>query len=165
MSQAIFFKIYKDNKLQGIKQVRQDQASIGQSSEVEICLDGKNVLPWHALVEKRGDEYVISDLGSSSGTFVNEKKIIESPLKTGDRIQIDNFLIEFFIDVPYVKSVQKPSSVEPVVQDVKEPQVLEEAKKQVEKTAKKTKEEKNSKEESCCFQKRRSCGEKENSCC
>lgn len=143
MSQAIFFKIYKDGKLKGIKQVRQDQASIGQSSEVEISLDGKNVLPWHALVEKRGDEYFISDLGSSAGTFVNEKKVVESPLQTGDRIQIDNFLIEFFIGVPYVKSAQKTSpSAEPDVQDVEELQAVESDEEQVKKTAKKPKKKK-----------------------
>ncbi len=113
MNPSIFFKIYKDKKLKGVKQVRQDQVSIGQSPEVEICLDGDNVLPWHALVEKMGDEYTISDLGSSTGTFVNERKIVESPLKTGDRIQIGDFLIEFFIGVPYVKSTQKRTLKEP----------------------------------------------------
>ncbi len=140
MSQAIFFKIYKDNKLLGIKQVRQDQASIGQSPEVEICLNGDNVLPWHALVENRGDEYFISDLGSSTGTFVNERKIIESPLKAGDRIQIDNFLIEFFIGVPYLKPAQKPSvPVEEAVQDVEitSEEVEEKAEKPVKKPKKK----------------------------
>ncbi|MDE0152057.1 MAG: AgmX/PglI C-terminal domain-containing protein [Bdellovibrionales bacterium] len=142
MSQAIFFKIYKDGKLKGVKQVRQDQASIGQSSEVEISLDGKNVLPWHALVEKRGDEYFISDLGSANGTFVNEKKIVESPLQTGDRIQIDNFLIEFFIGVPYVKSAQTSPSAEPAVQDVEEPQAVESDEEPVKKTAKKPKKKK-----------------------
>jgi len=54
VSQAIFFKIYKNNKLQGIKQINQDQVSIGHSPEVEVYLDGENILPWHALVEKRG---------------------------------------------------------------------------------------------------------------
>ena len=94
-----------------MKQIRQDQASIGQSPEVEVCLDGENILPWHALVEKSGDGYVISDLGSTAGTFVNERKIVETPLKTGDRIQIGDFFIEFFIGVPYLKSAQKPSPV------------------------------------------------------
>ena len=140
MSQSIFFKIYKNNKLQGIKQVRQDQASIGQNSEVEICLKGENVLPWHALVEKREDGYFISDLGSSTGTFVNERKIVESPLKAGDRIQIDDFLIEFFIGVPYLKSAQKPAvSVEEPVQDVELPEEVEEKAEKVIKQPKKKK--------------------------
>ena len=113
--ETIFFKIYKDDKLQGIKQLKQDQVSIGTNKEVEICLDGKTILPWHALVGKKEDGYFISDLGSSSGTFVNAKKIIESPLKTGDRIQIGPFLIEFFIGVPYVKtaSSQQPKAAPP----------------------------------------------------
>ena len=121
--------------------MKQDQVSIGQSAEVEICLDGKNVLPWHALVGKREDGYFISDLGSSSGTFVNEKKVVESPLKTGDRIQIDHFLIEFFVGVPYVKPSQKSASVESAVDvkkplEVKEPPSVEE---KVEKSAQKPK--------------------------
>lgn len=136
MSQAIFFKIYKNNKLQGIKQINQDQVSIGHSPEVEVYLDGENILPWHALVEKRGEEYVIFDLGSSSGTFVNETKIIESPLETGDRIQVGNFLIEFFIGVPYVKSA-RASSAGPVVQDVEESQISEKEEKATKKQKKK----------------------------
>ena len=123
--ETIFFKIYKEGKLQGVKQMKQDQVSIGQSAEVEICLDGKNILPWHALVGKREDGYFISDLGSSSGTFVNEKKIVESPLKTGDRIQIDHFLIEFFIGVPYVSPAQKSAPKKPPAVATKPPAAKE----------------------------------------
>ena len=101
MSQPLFFKIYKNNKLKGVKQFSLEQVSIGSSPDVDIILD--SAAPWHTLIEKKGESYFISDLGGEGGTLLNGKKAVENQLSPGDRIQIGDFLIEFFIGVPFVK--------------------------------------------------------------
>lgn len=44
----------------------------------------------HARIEKKGNEYLVRDLRSTNGTFVNDVKILESYLNVGDVIKIGN---------------------------------------------------------------------------
>ena len=103
MSQPIFLKIYQSGKLITNKQFLLDQISIGSSADgPSVTLADPSVCFWHALIEKRGGEYHVSDLGSPTGTFVNSQPILESVLKHGDQIQIGDFVIHFFIGVPFL---------------------------------------------------------------
>ena len=107
----LFFKIFKSGRLYSNKQFVSDQISIGSSEEgPSLPLVDPSVCYWHALVEKRGIGYYISDLGSPTGTFVNGKKILESPLKHGDEIHVGNFTIHFYIKVPFAAKGKKTAS-------------------------------------------------------
>ena len=104
MSQPVFLKIYHSGKLMTNKQFVSDQISIGSSADgPSLTLADPSVCFWHALIEKRGGQYHISDLGSPNGTFINAQPILESALKHGDKIQIGDFVIQFFIGVPFVR--------------------------------------------------------------
>ena len=104
--QVIFLKVYKDSQLHLSRQFISDQISIGSGSEgPSMVLSDPSVNYWHALIEKRGDSYAISDLGSPTGTFVNKKQILESSVQHGDRIGVGEFEIHFFIGVPFAKPV------------------------------------------------------------
>ncbi|MBI4510145.1 MAG: sigma 54-interacting transcriptional regulator [Deltaproteobacteria bacterium] len=52
--------------------------------------------PWmsgdHATLERRGDAYVISDLGSRNGTYVNGSRVAEHRLADGDLIEVGHSL-------------------------------------------------------------------------
>ena len=110
MSKPIFLKIHKDGKLLNIKQLTVDHFSIGSYEGIEVHLQSDGVIPWHAFIEKRGEDYFLSDLGSPSGTFLNGDKIVESAIQSGDQIQIASFNIEFFIGAPYKASDEKPAT-------------------------------------------------------
>ena len=104
MSQPVFLKIYHSGKLVTNRQFVSDQISIGSSADgPSLTLADPSVCFWHALIEKRGGEYHISDLGSPNGTFINAKPILEAGLKHGDQIQIGDFVIQFFIGVPFIR--------------------------------------------------------------
>ena len=49
----------------------------------------------HARIEKQGDGYILKDLRSTSGTFINSQRIKEAPLQDGDWIQIGNQTLMF----------------------------------------------------------------------
>jgi hypothetical protein len=68
---------------------------IGRGSSSDLVLDDSFVSSRHASVEYASDGLVLADLGSTNGTYVNEKKI-ESPtqLKRGDVVQIGGFVLE-----------------------------------------------------------------------
>jgi signal transduction histidine kinase len=65
-----------------------DSAIIGRGV-ADIGLHSSEVSRNHARISRAGDDFVITDLGSANGTFVNGTRITESSaLKIGDRVQI-----------------------------------------------------------------------------
>ncbi len=61
---------------------------IGRSKAVDITLDAPVVSRQHARLERVGDEYWITDLGSSNGTLVNGAAIGTVHLQNGDLITL-----------------------------------------------------------------------------
>ena len=110
-NQPLFLKVFRSGQLYCNKQFFADQISIGSSQDgPSLVLSDPSVCYWHTLIEKRGAEYYISDLGSPTGTFVNGHKILEASLKHGDKITIGNFNIQFYVNVPFAHSSQEQSS-------------------------------------------------------
>ena len=70
-------------------------SQIGRGSQSDLVLDDAFVSGRHASVEYGREGLVLSDLGSTNGTFVNEK-MIDDPtrLKRGDVVQIGSFVFE-----------------------------------------------------------------------
>jgi len=68
---------------------------IGRDPASDIVIDSKDVSRRHAKVEKVGTEYVLCDLGSSNGVFINNLKMPRSVLMNGDLIQIGSCLFQF----------------------------------------------------------------------
>lgn len=74
-----------------------DSATIGRSPESEIFLDDVTVSRKHALVAYSSPgTFLIKDLGSLNGTYVNSQPVVEISLSSGDEIQIGKFHMLFF---------------------------------------------------------------------
>ena len=73
-----------------------DSCSIGKSDENLIVLQGWTVAKKHAAIQRKPDGVYIEDLGSSSGTEVNGRKISgrHGPLLPGDKIAIAGYTLE-----------------------------------------------------------------------
>jgi signal transduction histidine kinase/pSer/pThr/pTyr-binding forkhead associated (FHA) protein len=96
---------------------------IGRDSHCEIHLSDSETSRNHALIEFRDGNYWIKDLGSSNGTFVNDQRISESKLTSGDRIQIGKQMLLFVRKLRRSRSLDGevaivPSSVEDASQIV-----------------------------------------------
>lgn len=70
--------------------------TIGRNPDSDILLDDITVSRQHAVIEKIGDDYLIKDMESLNGTYINGKIIELSKLNSGDRIQIGKYLFLFF---------------------------------------------------------------------
>lgn len=65
------------------------QTTIGRWTDNDIVLPDRRVSRTHARIERRGNEFVLIDLNSTNGTFVNGKRLVEEHfLQNGDMIQI-----------------------------------------------------------------------------
>ena len=65
-----------------------DSIDIGSAGECELCISDSLVSPSHARLQKEGDEVVVEDLGSSRGTFLNERPVDRASLRTGDLLRV-----------------------------------------------------------------------------
>lgn len=70
--------------------------NIGRDKENDIVLPGRKISKQHAILAWLEGAFVITDLNSANGTFVNEKRIKDPiPLQDGDRIDIAGFALHF----------------------------------------------------------------------
>lgn len=108
MRQPIVLRIYKDDKLEAVRQFQHSQIVIGRNADVQLELNDESVALLHAMIEDRDGEYFISDLGSQSGTFKNGQRLLEDVLNSGDELKIGPFRIQFYVGVPKPAAPPKP---------------------------------------------------------
>jgi len=72
-----------------------DRVIIGRLGESDVVLSDPGVSRRHAEVRRQDGGWIISDLGSTNGTRVNEATIGERTLEEGDRITIGRTVLEF----------------------------------------------------------------------
>ncbi|MCL2882791.1 MAG: type VII secretion protein EssC [Coriobacteriia bacterium] len=69
------------------------EITIGSSPASEICFASPFISASHATISINGDSIKITDKGSSTGTFVNNRKISEQILIPGDTIALMDLMI------------------------------------------------------------------------
>lgn len=62
----------------------------GSDSDNHVVLTEEDMGAKHARIEKKGDEYLVRDLRSTKGTFINGVRILESYLNPGDVLKLGN---------------------------------------------------------------------------
>ena len=70
---------------------------IGRSPECDIFLDDVTVSRRHAEIAKDDERFVIRDLGSLNGTFVNRHRIEDAELADDDEVQIGKYRMTFLL--------------------------------------------------------------------
>ena len=75
--------------------IREAKQRLGRDSHCEVHLEDSEASRTHAEIEFVDGEFVLRDLGSSNGTFVNGNRITEHTLRIGDRVQIGKRLMLF----------------------------------------------------------------------
>jgi adenylate cyclase len=72
-----------------------EDVTIGRSDNSVLIFFDPKVSRNHARIEKKGKNYVITDLDSFNGTMVNREQITSVELKNGDEIRIGGALLVF----------------------------------------------------------------------
>ncbi len=68
--------------------VKTQKFTIGRSSSNDLVIGERGVSRFHAEVLNNDGEYLLRDLDSKMGTYVNGIKVDQAQLKNGDRIQL-----------------------------------------------------------------------------
>jgi hypothetical protein len=72
-----------------------DVTRAGRHPESDIFLDDITVSRRHAEFVRQGRSYVVRDVGSLNGTYVNRERTEEGELHGGDEVQIGKFRLVF----------------------------------------------------------------------
>lgn len=104
-----------------------DELAIGRLPDNVLQIDNLAVSGHHAKIFWEQDHYVVEDLGSLNGTYVNNQRIGKAVLKSGDQITIGKHFVQFKDEGEKAPAADKPGPVAPkleatVVLDTKKTQ-------------------------------------------
>lgn len=84
-----------------------EKISIGRAVENDIVITSRRVSREHARIERQGRRVVLSDLGSTNGTFLNDERVlVPATLRDGDRVSIGD--VEFLFHDPESTYLETP---------------------------------------------------------
>ena len=84
-----FYLVFFDGERGGEEwELDKPKLTIGRSNSCDICLDQSETSKRHAEIEAREGRFLLRDLESTNGIYVNGEKTSEATLQHGDEIQI-----------------------------------------------------------------------------
>lgn len=95
--------------LQGDRTIELDQPviNIGRKSSNLIVINDLRVSRVHAQFRKVKEDYMIFDVGSTGGTFINSNRIDSHTLRPGDVISLAGFTMIYTLDQSPIEETQK----------------------------------------------------------
>lgn len=68
-----------------------DYVTLGSASDCSVRLNHEDISERHARIENRGGKFVLRDLRSNTGTYLNDAQVLEAYLKVGDCVRLGPF--------------------------------------------------------------------------
>ena len=94
MDMAKLILKFRDATLQEIP-LTKPAITIGRVDKNDIKIENLAVSRQHAKILQDGDRYIMEDLNSLNGTFVNEKRVMKCVLRNGDEIMVGKHTLVF----------------------------------------------------------------------
>ncbi|MBT8351469.1 MAG: FHA domain-containing protein [Deltaproteobacteria bacterium] len=86
---------FKDNVIQEFPLQKETSITIGRRNDNDIVIENLAVSGNHAKIDSAGEGFVLTDLQSKNGCFVNERLVTSHWLKHGDQINIGKHTLVF----------------------------------------------------------------------
>jgi pSer/pThr/pTyr-binding forkhead associated (FHA) protein len=99
--------------------------TMGREPDNDIIVENLLVSGYHARIDPAGREYILTDLQSKNGTFVNGERVTSTKLKDGDQILVGKHTIVFTLSPEEIQEDQKltePTMFIEVAQGTSEPE-------------------------------------------
>src|SRR5882724_913684 len=85
-----------------------EEVSIGRSEQCTVCVNSDLVSRRHAVVNRILGRYIVVDLKSTNGTFVNDQRIERSELKDGDLLRTGKTVLKYLennLELEYMQHI------------------------------------------------------------
>ncbi len=122
MAEMVKFIVFFDSELVKSYELDDPVITIGRLPENTICISNMGISRRHSKIERttQGD-YVLSDLNSLNGTYVNNAKVKKVTLSDGDKITIGKYAILFEASsgTPEPKTAEEAASEPaPIIEEI-----------------------------------------------
>ncbi len=87
-----------------------DEITFGRKLTNDISIDHPTVSGFHGKIKKVGDHFVVEDLNSTNGTFINGRRVKEGQIKDKDQIGVAGHILDFHADDKSAPSTDSPVS-------------------------------------------------------
>jgi len=81
----------------GLRKTVDGNVLVGRDPSAALALSDAGVSWNHAMLEDEGGEWVLVDLSSTNGSFVNGKRVARAPLASGDKLTFGHTHVRFEI--------------------------------------------------------------------
>ena len=95
VSQLAYLEMIGSEEKDGVVELGEGEVVIGRTPDCDIRLEVQNVSRKHARVLFQNEEYLIEDLESTNGVFVNGIKVVKCVLRNKDQIEIGGVKMVF----------------------------------------------------------------------
>lgn len=68
--------------------------ALGRAPDNTIVITDATVSSHHARLFLQGNQWYVQDLGSTNGTFVNEQRVSQHPIRIGDRLRLGAIVVQ-----------------------------------------------------------------------
>ena len=92
-----------------------EEVSIGRSDQCTVCVNSDLVSRRHAVVNRVLGRYILVDLKSTNGTFVNDQRIDRHELKDGDLLRTGKTVLKYLennLELEYMQHILSLASVD-----------------------------------------------------
>ena len=87
--------VIEGDNLRGKSFSLEDELTIGRAEKNTLVLNDAYVSQFHARISPRGEAYVVEDMGSTNGTYLNKRRLTApAELQRGDRVKIGKTVLE-----------------------------------------------------------------------
>ena len=77
--------------------LEKEHTSVGRHPDSDIFLDDITVSRRHVALDRTDAGYVVRDVGSLNGTYVNRERTDQAVLRHGDELQVGRYRLTFVI--------------------------------------------------------------------
>ena len=90
--------IFLDDKVLKEVALNKDRVTLGRRPHNDVVIDNLAVSGEHAVLLRESDGYVVQDLGSTNGSYINGKPIKRAPFREGDSLDIGKYTLRLLSD-------------------------------------------------------------------
>ncbi|NNM65682.1 MAG: FHA domain-containing protein [Burkholderiales bacterium] len=90
--------IFLDDKVLKEVVLNKDRVTLGRRPHNDVVIDNLAVSGEHAVLLREGDGYVVQDLGSTNGSYINGKPIKRAAFNEGDSLDIGKYTLRLLSD-------------------------------------------------------------------
>jgi len=132
-------QIYPADVIDGMLRLGRGSLVIGREQGCDLVLPDGSVSRRHAELRRNGDDYYLSDLGSTNGTLVNGERVDDRRLETGDCLKFGSFLYKFLaadsIETAYHETVYSALTVDALTGAFNKSYLLDNLKREIARTS------------------------------